>query len=511
MQITTTPGPKSTILVEVEVPAERLAQAVGEATRALSRRTKVPGFRPGKAPRGVLEAVLGHGAVLEEAVDRLVQSAYRDALIEKEILPLTNADVEIVQAEEGKPLIFKATVPVRPEVELGDYTGFSFKPEIEDTDEPKVAKVIEELRDQNASLNPVEERGAIKGDYAVIKYAGTRDGVPFEGGTSERMPLIIGEDRLIPGFEDELVGLTVGDTKGFDITFPADYGEETLAGQQAHFEVEVRELREKILPDADDEFARSMGDFSDLANLRDEVTKRLERNALDKARHGFSDRIIEYAVANATIDLPDILVEQEVEVMHDEFRSALARQGIGEEAYAKVSGKSQDELHGDFRPDAEKRVKVLLVLSRIAEVENLTIPDSDVDAEIAKGRERYAGDPKLTKYFVSERGRNYIRSTLRRSRVVEKLVNDWLAAHPDHPAIPHVEDGTDDSVNEGQVRSVASVGVTDPGSILEADGRDHDRDHRDRDHDHDHDHHDHDHDRDADHDNTHVDAPAPAG
>ena len=254
-----------------------------------------------------------------------------------------------------------------------------------------------------------------------------------------------------------------------------------------------------------------MGDFSDLANLRDEVTKRLERNALDKARHGFSDRIIEYAVANATIDLPDILVEQEVEVMHDEFRSALARQGIGEEAYAKVSGKSQDELHGDFRPDAEKRVKVLLVLSRIAEVENLTIPDSDVDAEIAKGRERYAGDPKLMKYFESERGRNYIRSTLRRSRVVEKLVNDWLAAHPDHPAIPHVEDGTDDSVNEGQVRSVASVGVTDPGSILEADGRDHDRDHRDRDHDHDHDHHDHDHDRDADHDNTHVDAPAPAG
>ena len=502
MQITTTPGPKSTILVEVEVPAERLAQAVGEATRALSRRTKVPGFRPGKAPRGVLEAVLGHGAVLEEAVDRLVQSAYRDALIEKEILPLTNADVEIVQAEEGKPLIFKATVPVRPEVELGDYTGFSFKPEIEDTDEPKVAKVIEELRDQNASLSPVEERGAIKGDYAVIKYAGTRDGVPFEGGTSERMPLIIGEDRLIPGFEDELVGLTVGDAKGFDITFPADYGEETLAGQLAHFEVEVRELREKILPDADDDFARSMGDFSDLANLRDEGTKRLERNALDKARHGFSDQIIEFAVANATIDLPDILVEQEVEVMHDEFRSALARQGIGEEAYAKVSSKSHEELHGDFRPDAEKRVKVLLVLSKIAEVENLTIPAADIDAEIAKGRERYAGDPKLTKYFESERGRNYIRSTLRRSRVVEKLVNDWLAGHPDHPAIPHVEDGPDDSVDEDQARSVASIGATDPGSILEADGHDLDHDHRG---------HDHDHDRHADHDNALVDAPAPAG
>ena len=487
MQITTTPAPKSTIVVEVEVPAERLTQAVGEATRALSRRTKVPGFRPGKAPRGVLEAVLGHGAVLEEAVDRLVQSSYRDALIEKEILPLTNADVEVVQAEEGKPLIFKATVPIRPEVQLGDYRNFNFQPDIETTDEAKVAKVIEELRDQNASLAPVEERGARKGDYAVIKYEGTRDGVAFEGGSAERMPLIIGEDRLIPGFEDELVGLSVGDTKGFDITFPADYGEEALAGQQAHFEVELRELREKILPDADDDFARSMGDFTDLANLREEVDKRLRRNALDKARHGFSERIIEYAVANATIDLPDVLVEQEVEVMHDEFRSALARQGISEESYAKVSGKSHEDLHADFRPDAEKRVKVLLVLSRIAEAEGLTIAESDIDAEIARGRARYAGDPKLVKYFESERGRNYIRSTLRRSRVVESLVDDWLAAHPEHPAIPHVEDGPADTVDDDQARSVAAVGATDPGSILDTEAPDLDHVHDRGGHDHAHD------------------------
>jgi trigger factor len=470
MQITTTPAPKSTIVVEVEVPAERLARAVGDATQALSRRTKVPGFRPGKAPRGVLEAVLGHGAVLEEAVDHLVQSAYRDALIEKEILPLTNADVEIVQAEEGKPLIFKATVPIRPEVQLGDYRNFNFRPEIETTDEARVAKVIEELRDQNATLAPVEERGAQKGDYAVIKYEGTRDGVAFEGGSADRMPLIVGEDRLIPGFEDELVGLRVGDTKGFDITFPADYAEESLAGATAHFEVELRELREKILPDTDDDFARSMGDFTDLANLREEVKKRLERNALDKARHTFSDQIIEYAVANSTIDLPDILVEQEVEVMHDEFRGTLARQGISDEAYTKVAGKSHEELHNDFRPDAEKRVRVLLVLSKIAEAENLTIPDTDVEEEIARGRERYAGDQKLLKYFDSERGRNYIRSTLRRSRVVERLVDDWLAAHPEHPAIPHVEDGPADSVDEDTARSVAALDATDPGSILDTDG-----------------------------------------
>jgi trigger factor len=500
MNVTSTPAPNSSLVLEVEVPAEKLSRAVDEAVRALGRRTRVAGFRPGKAPRPVLERVLGPGAVLDEAVDRLVQSAYRDALIERAILPLTNADVEIVQAEEGKPLIFKATVQVRPEVTLGDYRNFNFRPEIETIDDARVDKVIEELRDQNASLAPVEERGAQKGDYAVIKYEGTRDGTPFEGGSAERMPLIIGEDRLIPGFEDNLVGLSVGDAKGFDITFPDDYGEESLAGNEAHFEVELRELREKIMPDADDDFARSMGDFEDLAVLRREVRARLERNALDKARHQFADRIIEYAVANATLDLPDVLIDQEVEVMHDEFRSSLARQGITEEAYLKVTDKSDADLHGDFRPDAERRVKVLLVLSKIAEAEGVTISDEDVEAEIESGRQRYAGDSKLAKYFDSERGRNFIRSTLRRSRTVERLVDEWLAAHPDHPALPHVEDGPSGAVEKPSAASSAAIDATDPGSIIEGGEAGHD-------HDHDHDHDDHGHGHHPDHDHM----PAPTG
>jgi trigger factor len=466
MNVTATPAPKSSILLEVEVPAEKLSRAVDEAVRGLGRRTRVAGFRPGKAPRPVLERVLGPGAVLDEAVDRLVQSAYRDALIEQSILPLTNADVEIVQAEEGKPLIFKATVQVRPEVTLGDYKNFNFRPEIETIDDAKVDKVVDELRDQNASLSAVEDRPARKGDYAVIKYDGTREGTPFEGGSAERMPLIIGEDRLVPGFEDNLVGLSVGESKGFDVTFPDDYGEESLAGKEAHFEVELRELREKILPEADDDFARSMGDFADLATLRREIRARLERNALDKARHQFADRIIEYAVANATLELPDVLIDQEVEVMHDEFRSSLARQGISEEAYLKVTSKTDADIHADFRPDADRRVKVLLVLSKIAEAENVSISDTDVDAEVERGRERYAGDAKLAKYFDSERGRNFIRSTLRRSRTVERLVDEWLAAHPDHPALPHVEEGPNASVEDSSAASAAAIGATDPGAVL---------------------------------------------
>jgi trigger factor len=440
MNVTVTPAPRSSISVRVELPPEKLDSAIAEAVRHLSQRTKIHGFRPGKAPRAVVERVVGSEAILEEAMDHLVQRAYRDALVEHQILPLAQADVKVEQGEEGKPVIFTATVAVRPDVQLGDYRNFKFGPEIEKIDEPKVQKVIDELRDQNASLAPVEERGARNGDYAVIGYTGTRDGVPFEGGSAERVPLILGDERLIPGFEAELVGLRPTESKGFDITFPDDYPEESLRGQQAHFEVEMKELREKILPAEDDDFARSLGAFADLAALRTEIKARLERNALDKARHEFADKIIEYATANATLELPDILVEQEIEIMHDELRGTLARQGIDEESYLKVVEKTEADLHTDFRPRAEKRVKVLLVLSKVAEEEGVEIADRDVEAEVARATERYGNDRKTLAYFESERGRSFIRSTLRRSRLVEKLVDEWLAAHPELPPLPHLED-----------------------------------------------------------------------
>jgi trigger factor len=467
MQITKTPGPKSTVLLEIELPPERLARATDDAVRRLSRRTRVPGFRPGKAPRPVLERHLGPGVVHEEAVEYLVQDAYREALVESDILPLTNADVDIVQAEEGQPVIFKATVQVRPEVELGDYKHFNFRPEIETIDDTRVDQVIDELRDQNATLTAVEGRAARDGDYAVISFTGTRDGVPFEGGTSERMPLILGQERLIPGFEANLVGLEVGGSTEFDITFPDDYPETELASQTAQFAVELRELREKVLPDLDEDFIGTLGDFADLAALRADVKSRLERNALDRARHEFADKIIEYAVANATLELPDILVDQEVEVMHDEFRATLARQGIAEEAYLKAVDKTDADLHGEFRPGAEKRVRTLLVLSKVADAEGLTVPDAEVDAEVARGRERYPDDARLQAYFDSDRGRAYIRSTLRRSRVVEGLIDGWLAEHADFGPLPHLEDAPSSAFEGEQAAANAAVDATDPGSILD--------------------------------------------
>ncbi len=436
MQITRTPGPNSTDPAR-DRAARRAPRAapIDEAVRRLARRTRVPGFRPGKAPRPVLERHLGPGAVLDEAVEHLVQDAYREALVEEDILPLTNADVEVVQAEEGKPLIFKATVQVRPEVELGDYKDFNFGPEIDTIDDARVDQVLEELRDQNATLAAVEDRGAQDGDYAVISFVGSRDGEPFEGGTSERMPLILGQERLIPGFEANLLGLEVGGSTEFDITLPGRLPRDR-AGRASRptSRSSSASCARRSCRSSTQDFIGTLGDFADLDALRADIRTRLERNALDRARHGFADQIIEYAVANATVELPDVLVDQEVEVMHDEFRATLARQGITEEAYLKAVEKTDADLHAEFRPGAEKRVRTLLVLSKVADAEGVTVPDAEVDAEVARGRERYPDDARLQAYFDSERGRSYIRSTLRRSRVVEALIDEWLAAHPEHPA-----------------------------------------------------------------------------
>jgi trigger factor len=466
MQTTNAPLPRSRLQLEFELPPERLARAIDAAVGRLSRQTRVPGFRPGKAPRLMLERVLGPTAILDDALDQLVEDAFREAMKEQALAPLTSPEVEITQGEEGKPVIFKAVVQIRPEVTIGDFEGFGFKPEIKPVDETMVEQVLDELRDGQATLEPVVDRGAERGDYAVISFVGTRDGVAFEGGSSERMPLILGEDRLIPGFEEKLMGAAKGEDREFDIVFPEDYQEESLRGQKAHFAVSIMELRRKVLPEANDEFARSIGKFADIAALKAELRKRLEANALDHARHDFADRIIEYATSNATVDLPDVLIDQEIEVMRDELRSTLGRRGISEEAYRKVVDKTEEEIDAGLRPQAEKRVKTLLVLSEIAKAKGVGVPDGDVQSEIVRARSRYANNPHLIRYFESERGRNYIRSTLRRSRTVERLVDEWLAAHPESPRLPHVED-TDNSspIADPSAEAAASVGATDPGSV----------------------------------------------
>ncbi len=448
MKVSTRPAEHSSVVLEVEFPADQVRRQINESVRHLAQRTKVPGFRPGKVPRPLLERALGvrrddpdaENPIYDDAKEHLFERSVLEAVRDQDLDVLSIPEPEWTSFGEETGAAYQVTLPLRPEVKLGAYAEYPFGITIDETTDELVAKVIDQLRDQQAALVPVENRGAATDDYAVVKFSGSRDGQPIEGATSERTPLIIGRERFIPGFEENLIGLREGESKQFSVTFPDDYPEAELAGKPADFDVTLLELREKQLPEADDDFARSMGAYEDKAALLVEIRERLERNALDRARHVFSDRIIDFAVANASIELPDMLIEREQEVMLDELKVRLAEQGIGYSDYLRVTERDEPKVLEEFRPDAEKRVKTLLALSAIADKEEIDISDAELDAELERSRERYAGNPKLIAYLESARGRTYTRSLLRRSKVVETLVDRWIADHPEFSNVQHLHE-----------------------------------------------------------------------
>src|SRR5688572_27702746 len=427
------------MVLEIEVPPDDVDRHFATAYRHVAERTRVPGFRPGKAPRQVIDRFVGRGSVVAEAIDHLVQDSYGKALDQTDVIPIDSPDVDIDPASlaEGQAITFTATVPVRPEVTLGAYTDYSFELEVPETTDEQVDQVIDELREQQATLRPIDERGAGKGDVASVKFTGTIDGEPFEGGSADRLPLVIGEDRMIPGWEEQLIGLEIGGTKGFDITFPDDYRVEDLRGKDAHFEVELLDLREKLLPELDDEFAKSVSDAETLDALRAEIRDALTQRAGAEARHQFGDRIIDFATANATVELPEVMIANEVEIMRDELRSRLAQQRIGLDQYLALSKQSPEELTAELREPATRRVKTLLVLSAIAEREGIDASDEQIEAEIAEQLARYDDDAKLREYLTSRRGRSYLRMTIRNRTLVDTLIERTLgtdvAAEPSSP------------------------------------------------------------------------------
>ncbi len=390
MKVTSTPADGSTVVLEVEVTAEQLQRAIDEAVRHQSRRIRVPGFRPGKVPRSMLERAMGidradpaaPDPIYDDAREHLYQRSVLDAVRQEgvDVLELPPAP-EWVAFEEGSGATYRVTAPIRPTVELGDYTGFPFRPEIEVPDDARVDAVVEQLRDQQASLIPVEDRGVRTGDFAVITFEGRKDGQLIEGAASERFPLVVGSERMVPGFEDALLDMREDETRTFTVTFPADYRETELADQAVEFTATLRELRERRLPVLDDGFAQSMGAFEDVAALRADIRSRLERNSLDRARHAFADRIIEYAVANASVTPSDLLVEREIDVMIDELKVRLGQQQIEFEEYLKVTERDLPKLREESREGAAHRVKVLLVLGAVADKEQLEISDDVVDSE----------------------------------------------------------------------------------------------------------------------------------
>jgi trigger factor len=381
--------------------------------------------------------------VLAEAVEHLVGEGYDAAIDQTDLIPIDQPEVEIDTASlrEGDTARFAAVVAVRPTVSVGAYTDYPFKLEVPPVGDEDVEVVLSELRDQQATLRPVDDRGAEKGDLVAVSFRGTIDGEPFDGGAAERLPLVLGDERMIPGWEDQLVGMRIDEGREFDLTFPADYRVETLAGRAAHFAVTLVDLRERILPALDDAFAASVTDGQTLDQLRAEIREALGRRAEAEARHQFGDRIIEFATANATVELPEVMIANEVEIMRDELRARLAEQRIGIDKYLELARQTPEELIAELREPASRRVKTLLVLSAIAEREGVDATDTEVDAEVEAQLARYPGEPRLREYLASRRGRSYLRMTLRNRKLVDTLID--RAAQP-----AATEDASEDAAPE---------------------------------------------------------------
>lgn len=437
---------RSTIVLAVHITDKELQNAINEGVRHLARRTRVPGFRPGKAPRQILERALGvdrsdpeaPNPIYDEAREHLYERTVIAALQEtdKDVLELPG-EPEWTSFQEGTGASYTVRLPVRPEVKLGDYTDYPFTPQVDEVTEEQIDQVVEQLRDQQASLVPVEDRPAQVDDFAVVSFEGRRDGQPVDGARADRFPLIIGKERMLPGFEANLIGMREDEERTFTVTFPDDYGEEELQGQEVEFTARLLELRERRLPEADDGFASLVGPYEDMVALREDLRSRMTSSSLDRARHVFADRVIEYATANATVELPDLLVDREVEMMIDELKVRVAQQGIRYEDYLRVTEKTEAALRDDYREPAEHRVKVLMVLGAIADKEEVTVSDADVEAEIAHVRADDSAGESITDYLDSDRGRGYIRSQLRRSQVVELLLDRWIETRPEFSEVQH--------------------------------------------------------------------------
>ena len=442
--VSTRPESGSRMVLEIDVPPTEVDRHFATAYRHVAERTRVPGFRPGKAPRHVIDRFVGRASVVAEAMEHLVSASYDAALDQTDIVPIDQPKVDLDPAtlSEGSAVSFTATVSVRPEVQLGSYVDYPFSLEVPEVTDEQVEQVITELREQQGSLRPIDERGVEKGDVVAVKFAGTIDGEPFEGGSADRLPLIVGEDRMIPGWEDNLVGMRIDEQKTFEITFPEDYRVEELRGKQAHFEVTLLDLRERVLPEPDDEFARSVGEVQTMDELRAEIRDALGKRAEAEGRHAYADRIIDFASTNATVELPEVMVANEIEIMRDELGSRLAQQRIGMEQYLELAKQSPEELAAELREPAQRRVKTLLVLSSIAEKEGIDVDDTEIDAELAEQLGPQP-DPKLAAYWASRSGRSYLRMTMRNRKLVDTLIERSVGSAAETPEPQPANAGTE--------------------------------------------------------------------
>lgn len=373
---------KNVGVLEVEVAAEQVAQALDKAFKKVVQKVNVPGFRKGKVPRGIFEARFGVESLYQDAIDILLPEAYTSAIQEAGIEPIDRPDVDVEQFAKGQSFKFKATVTVKPEVTLGEYKGLEVPATDTAVGEEEIAAELNRLQQRHAELVVLDEGPAQLGDIAVIDYEGFLDGVPFEGGKGERHSLELGSGSFIPGFEDQVVGLNIAEDKEINVTFPEDYQAENLAGQAVVFKVTLHEIKRKNVPDLDDEFAKDVSEFDTLdeykADLAEKLSDRKKKDA-DRTREA---AVIDKASANAEVEVPPVMIDSEVEQMLRDFEQRLRSQGMNLDLYYQFSGQDESALKAQMTSDAEKRVRHNLVLEAIAKAENLEVSDEEIEEEL---------------------------------------------------------------------------------------------------------------------------------
>ena len=392
---------KNMAKLTVEVEAEKFVAATVKVYNKQKNQINVQGFRKGKAPQAIIEKMYGAAIFYEDAADALIQEVYGDAARESGLDIVSYPAIDVVQIEKGKEFIFTAEVAVRPEVELGQYMGVEIeKVDTEVTDEDIDAE-IKRLQNQQAREITVE-RAAELGDTVVIDYVGSVDGVEFEGGKGENYPLELGSNSFIPGFEDQLVGAAAGADVDVNVTFPEEYHADDLAGKAALFQVKVHEVKAKELPEVDDEFAQDISDFDTLAEFKEDLAKRLADGKKETAAAEKQQKVMDIVVANAKMDIPDAMVQKNVDDMMNQWAQQLQAQGIPMDVYFQYTGATPAQVAEQFRPQALANIKNRLVLDAIVAAENITVTDEDIDAEVKKMADMWKMDFDKVKELIEE-------------------------------------------------------------------------------------------------------------
>jgi trigger factor len=398
--------PDSRVKVEVEVPAEQVGRGMQRAARGLAKEMRMPGFRKGKAPPSLVIQRLGFGAVLQEAIRDSLPEWYEGGLLDSGISPVGDPKIEIVTAPEaeGEPLSFEFEIGVRPPARLGEYRGLEVgRAEPEPSDEI-VEREIERLREGFAKLEPVE-RPAAEGDVLVIDFEGLLEGKAFEGGKADDYMLELGSGQLIEGFEAQLTGAGAGEEREVGVTFPEDYQAENLAGEDAVFKVEVKEVREKVLPDLDDDFASEASEFDTLEELRADIARRVGEAVDERAEQDFRVAAVDAAVDAATVEVPEELVDARAAERWERVERQLAGRGMSPDSFLQMQGKTREEVLEESRPDAERELKREAVLAAVTEAEGIEVSDEEMVEALAHTAEHERTTPEKLLARLRENGR----------------------------------------------------------------------------------------------------------